>query len=548
MSNDSDSCEGLQLPCQCSVISNVDSILQRERSERNLGSKRISKVQDLPRGLETLQNMFEPIRNRESSPSIEESQQSLDNSRSLERINQRSLASSPKPIEVQKNMYSRYGHTIPCSPRSVDLSRNLAFEAARRVEETSNFQDNQHRQFSSPGSLLDSNSDLNEMSLHDMENDADDGEDLSTSPAKEKIKLQVLSSYQHHHEPGVHSHLLSEAHTHIYKHENPCKHDTYCGSNLDSSDGMMGLQHPRQLSHHHHKMSSLSHHQHQPSHSCGTTSNLSTYVYGTPGSLVTTPSPSPMNRESSQNIYHHPGTPTNNSNRSVMDHRNSPAVHHRLGLSGNGSRGNHHGTASFVDPSGHHHGTASVMSGTSSNSSLINHGSSPAVHRHVVNANSSLSTTPLISHHHRSSSGSLTGNSTTNHHHVSSGISCESSSSNANTRTHSRLDHIHDHHHHLQAVHALHSTLPDTRPRERTPSSMDHHNKHHSHVHTHNRSHSQNEVKHAALMGVNNIQVYIYSLATVSDRNSFQANPNHSKLIRIRLRTEFGFIWIENSL
>lgn len=510
MPNDPDGCEGSQLPCQCSSMSNVDSILQRERSERNLGSKRISKVQDLPRGLETLQNMFEPIRNREPSPSIQESQQiCLDNSTSVESTDEGSLASSPRPIAVQKNIYSRYGHTLSCSPRSADLSQNLAFEAARRVQETSNFQDNQHRQLSSPGSLLDSNSDLNDMSLNDMENDVDDG-DLSTSPTKEKIKMQVLSSYKHHHEPSVHSHLLNEAHSHIYKHENPCKHDAYCGSNLDSSDAMMAFQHPRQHSHHHHKMSSLSHHQHQPSHSCGTTSNLSTYVYGTSGSLVTTPSPSPMNRGSSQNIYHHPGTPTNNSSLSIMDHRNSPAAHHRMGLSGNGSRGNHHlGNASFVDPSGHHHGTASVMSGTSSNSSLINHGSSPTVHRHVVNANSSLSTTPLISHHHRSSSGSLTGNSTTNHHHVSSGISCESSSSNANTRTHSRLDHIHDHHHHLQAVHALHSTLPDTRPRERTPSSLDHHSKHHSHVRTHSRSHSHNEAKHAALMGVNNIQVFI---------------------------------------
>ena len=511
VSTEPDSCEGSQLPCQCSAMSNVDSIRQRDRSERNLGSKRISKVQNLPRGVEALENMFEPIRNRETSPSIQESQQIChDNSRNVDNSDQSSLASSPRPIEFQKDMFTRYGHTLSCSPRSVDLSRNLAFEATHRAQDSSNFQDNQHRQLSSPGSLLDSNSDLHEMSLNDLENDVDD-EHLSNSPTKEKIKMQVLNPYQHHHESSVHNHLLNEAHSHIYKYENPGKHENYRGgSNSDAGEGLMGFQHQRQHSHHHHKMSNLSHHQHQPSHSCGTTSNLSTYVYGNPSSLVTTPSPSLMNRGSSQNIYHHTGMPTNNSNLSLMDHRNSPATRHRMGSSGNGSRGNHHhGNGNFVESSSHQHGVASLMSEASSNSSLINHGSSPNVHRHVVNTNSSLSTTPLISHHHRSSSGSLTGNSTTNHHHVSSGISCESSSSNANTRTHSRLDHIHDHHHHVQAVHALHSTLPDTRPRERTPSSLDHHSRHHSHIHTRNHSHSQNDAKNINTMGVNNIQVFI---------------------------------------
>lgn len=229
--------------------------------------------------------------------------------------------------------------------------------------------------------------------------------------------MQVL--YQHHREPSVHSHLL-------YQHEkSPCNHDNY--NRVSSSDGG-DFQHQRQ----HRKLSNFSHH---PGHSCGTTS----YGYGTSGSLVTTPSPSPMNRE---NIYHHPESPSNNS-LSLLE----PGVHHRGMIPTRVSyHSNNHYHTNFVDHQQqhhhhHHHGT----SGNSSNSSLINHGSSPTVqHRHVVNINSSLSTTPLISHHHRSSSGSLTGNSTTNHHHVSSGISCESSSSNANTRTHSRLDHIHD--------------------------------------------------------------------------------------------------------
>lgn len=498
ISSDPDSCEGLQLACQCSAIANVDSVRQRDRSERDLGSKRISKVQDLPRGLETLQNMFEPIRHRDTSPSIPESQQiCLDNSINVAALDQMSLTSSPRPIEVQKDMFARYGRTVSCSPCNKDLSRNLAFEAARRVQETSNFQDNQHRQLSSPVSLLDSNSDLHEMSLNDLENDVED-EEVLTKSTEEKIKMQVL--YQpHHHEPEVHSHLLSE--THMYKHDKPCHHENHRASNPDGGDGLMGFHHQRQHSHHR-KISGLSHLQHQAGHSCGTTSNLSAYGYGTSGSLITTPSPSPMNRE---NIYHHPGTPGNNSNLALME----PGVHHRMGggrVSYHHHHHHHHGNTGFAEPPGHHHG-ASGMSGTSSNSSLINHGSSPTVHRHVMNINNSLSTTPLISHHHRSSSGSLTGNSTTNHHHVSSGISCESSSSNANTRTHSRLDHIHDHHHHLQAVHALHSTLPDTRPRERAPSSLDHHNRRLSHVHAHGYSHSQNEAKHSTLVGINNIQV-----------------------------------------
>ena len=170
------------------------------------------------------------------------------------------------------------------------------------------------------------------------------------------------------------------------------------------------------------------------------------------------------------------------------------------------------------------------MSGASSNSSMLNHGGSPAVHRHVVNANSSLSTTPLASHHHGSSSGSLTGHSVTvNHHHVSSGISCESSSSNANTRTHSRLDHVHDHHHHLQQVHSLHPSHPDARQRDRAPSSLEHHGHHHGHVHTHGgHQHPQNnDTKNASIIGVDSIQVSF--LSKFPDFSPIRPDSCHAK-------------------
>lgn len=186
----------------------------------------------------------------------------------------------------------------------------------------------------------------------------------------------------------------------------------------------------------------------------------------------------------------------------TINHMNSPHSHHRLGA---GSSLNHHSNSTFP---GDHHGTSSALSGASSNSSMMNHGGSPALHRHVVNVNSSLSTTPLGGHHRGSSSGSLTGHSSVNHHHVSSGISCESSPSNANTRTHSRLDHVHDHHHHLQSMHPLHPSHSDTRQRDhRAPSSLDHHGHHHGHIHNHNHPHGQSDMKNASLMSVDAIQV-----------------------------------------
>lgn len=206
-----------------------------------------------------------------------------------------------------------------------------------------------------------------------------------------------------------------------------------------------------------------------------------------------------MNQTSSTTIGHH--HPTAMPIATTINHLNSPHSHHRLNA---GSSLAHHSSPAFPSD---HHGTSGALSGASSNSSMMNHGGSPTVHRHVVNVNSSLSTTPLGGHHHGSSSGSLTGHSSVNHHHVSSGISCESSSSNANTRTHSRLDHVHDHHHHLQSVHPLHANHPDTRPRDRAPSSLDHHGHLHGHVHNHGHPHGQSDTKNASLMGIDAIQV-----------------------------------------
>lgn len=208
----------------------------------------------------------------------------------------------------------------------------------------------------------------------------------------------------------------------------------------------------------------------------------------------------PMNQTSSTTStgHHHP---TSMPITATINHVNSPRSHQRLGA-GHGLT--HHSNPTFP---GDHHGVSSALSGASSNSSMMNHGGSPTVHRHVVNVNSSLSTTPLGGHHRGSSSGSLTGHSSVNHHHISSGISCESSSSNANTRTHSRLDHVHDHHHHLQPVHQLHTSHSDARPRDRAPSSLDHHGHLHGHVHNHGHPHGQNDTKNASLIGVDAIQV-----------------------------------------
>ncbi|XP_017893511.1 uncharacterized protein LOC108633059 [Ceratina calcarata] len=510
-----------QHPCQCSAMSSIDSMrTQRDRAERSVGSTRISNNQELPRGLEALQSAFEPIRRLESPLTHQESQQiNLENTRNVDILeHQAGLSPNARSIDGQSAILSRHSHNLSCSPRNLDLSRNLAFEAARRVQESSNLQDNQHSLTSSPSPLLESSSALLEPAAKDLDKQLEDHAGLSQKPtasSKDKLKniQQVLNPYQHHHEPtsaerNVHGHFHGDAHAHVHKHADNFRNTT----NLDVGDGLMGFQqHQRQHTHHHHgntKTTNVTHHHgpatvHHPlgpqamtgHHHGNLAPSLTSHVHGT-----TVPLTNPGSNHGSQNA---PGNPATHHHPNPIP-RNSPTSHHRLG--GAATLSGHYPPNSGF--SSDHHGTCSAMSGASSNSSMLNHGGSPAVHRHVVNTNSSLSTTPLASHHRGSSSGSLTGHSSVNHHHVSSGISCESSSSNANTRTHSRLDHVHDHHHHLQQVHSLHTGHPESRQRDRAPSSLEHHGHHHGHVHSHGHQHpSNNDTKNTSLIGVDSIQV-----------------------------------------
>ncbi|XP_029050357.2 uncharacterized protein LOC114879532 isoform X1 [Osmia bicornis bicornis] len=528
LTSDLDVPESPQHPCQCSAMSSMDSMrTQRERAERGVGSTRISNSQELPRGLEALQSAFEPIKRLESPLSHQESQQiNLENTRNVDIMeHQATLSPGARSLDGQTAILSRHGHNLSCSPRNLDLSRNLAFEAARRVQESGNLQDNQHSLTSSPSPLLESSSALLETSAKDLDKQLDDHAGLSPKQAasgKDKLKniQQVLNPYQHHHEPtsperNVHGHFHSDAHAHVHKHADNFRG----GTNLDVADGLMGFQqHQRQHTHHHHgntKTTNVAHHHgpttvHHPHgpqtmtghHHGNLPPSLAGHVHGSSGPLSGSSSGHGTQTATANPSTHHHPNPIPAS--TTMGHRTSPTSHHRL--AGNASLSSHYPSNSGF--SSDHHGTSSAMSGASSNSSMLNHGGSPAVHRHVVNANSSLSTTPLASHHHGSSSGSLTGHSTVNHHHVSSGISCESSSSNANTRTHSRLDHVHDHHHHLQQVHPLHASHPDARQRDRAPSSLEHHNHHHGHIHSHGHQHPQNnETKNTSLIGVDAIQV-----------------------------------------
>ncbi|XP_015591416.1 uncharacterized protein LOC107265957 [Cephus cinctus] len=473
-SNDLEVSEGSQHPCQCSAISSMESVLaQRDRIERGLGSTRIPNSQDHVRGLESLQNAFEPIRTVENPSAVHDGQQ--ESSRNVEILEQ-----SVQPRSGDNQILTRHGHGLSCSPRNLDLSRNLAFEAARRVQESSGCQDPQHSLTSSPSPLLEPGPGL----LEAKELDKQLAEEHGKSSSKEKTKnmQQILNPYQHHRDP---SHFLPESHPpHVHKHsENLHKHqDAYkATSGLDGTEGIMGF---RQHTHHHHGNAKVSHHHvgqgvpggHHHHHGNLTGSgSLGGHIHGNPGSL--------------NNGTTGPG---------VMIHGGSPSLHTHGVVSSPNVNNHHASTPSFSESTGYHHGPGAV-SGTSSNSSLINHGNSPTGHHHA-NVNSTLSATPLIAHHHGSSSGSLTGHSSGNHHHLSSGISCESSSSNANTRTHSRLDHVYDHHHHL------HPHVSDIR--QRAPSSLDHHTHHHSHVHSHAHAHSQpSDIKNVALIGINSIQV-----------------------------------------
>lgn len=452
--------EGSPHPCQCSAMSAVDSVrAQRDRIERSLVNTRLPVVQDHPRVLvETMQNAFVPIRRGESVAMVSsDNQQNLESARSGEG----NVTSIPRSPNNPGSIGPRRGHNAPCSPRNLDISRNLAFEAARRVHETSSGPvEHQHSSSSSPSPMLDSGPKELEKQLSEQQ------KQHASFSTKDKVKnvQQILSPYQHNHEQ------FHGGDPHGHKHGEQSFRPS---GNLDGSETLMAFQqqHQRQHTHHHHgnsKVSSVNHH------------------HGTAGiSASHHPHSQPLGG------HHHVNLPTTNPNL---------VAHH------------HVASAVFNETSGHHHGNSGPMSGTSSNSSLINHqhGSSPTVHHHVA---SNLSASSLISHHHGSSSGSLTAPlSTGNHHHVSSGISSESSSSNANTRAHSRLDHVHELHHHPQNVHA-HPSLqhgnPTPETRQRAPSSLEHHPHHHGHIHSHSHSHNQTtaETKSAPVIGVNAIQV-----------------------------------------
>lgn len=281
LTTDLDVPESPQHPCQCSAMSSMDSMRAQRGAERGVGSTRISNSQELPRGLEALQSAFEPIRRLESPLSHQESQQiNLENTRNVDIMEHQPVGLSSSATSNQRPsldgqgaiLASRHGHNLSCSPRNLDLSRNLAFEAARRVQESGSLPDNQHSLTSSPSPLLEpSGSVLLEASAKDLDKQLDDHGGLSqkqSAPSgKEKLKniQQALNPYQHHHEPtsperNVHGHFHGDTHAHVHKHADNFR----AGTNLDVGDGLMGFQqHQRQHTHHHHgnaKPANVTHH------------------------------------------------------------------------------------------------------------------------------------------------------------------------------------------------------------------------------------------------------------------------------------------------
>ncbi|XP_043664043.1 uncharacterized protein LOC122627173 isoform X2 [Vespula pensylvanica] len=487
--NDLEGSQQQQHPCQCSTMSGINSIrTQRERAERSVGSTRISSGQELPRGLEALQSAFEPLRRLDNTMSHQETQQlSLEKARSVE------------ILEHQSTPLSRHARNVPCSPRNLDLSRNLAFEAARRVQESSSLQESRQSLTSSPSHPSDiSQSPMETSAKETSEKQLDDPCGLSPKQniSKDKLKniQQVLNTYQHHRIPisgesntperNVHGHFHGDSHVHLHKHN---VDNSRTNANLEASDGLKGFQ-QRQHSHHHHgtpKPSNVTHHHgaammhHAGAHHHG---NLATglvgHIHGSSttglsGSGNATPTIGHGNTAggNNPNSHHHANpiatttttttttssttttamTATTTTTASIVGQKGSPMASHR------------------------HPTVSSAISGASSNSSMMNHGGSPSVHRHVVNASASLSATPLVARHHGSSTGSLTGRSSVNHHHV----------------------------------HSLH---PDSRSRDRAASLVhpldEHHGHHHGHVHAHGHPHVQNnDTKNSSLIRVDAIQV-----------------------------------------
>lgn len=322
------------------------------------------------------------------------------------------------------------------------VTRNLCYGSQRRSRDSPLSLDHEDRRTltPSPCSLLESDIALLENSPKPLDLTSD--VDLDRFSPKQTVK-DKSKNIQQVLSPGSPTERNVHPHTHRHKH------------NLDDTN-LMSYQR-QQHGHHHHpgngnnKMSNVVHHHGHHSHA---TQNLT-------------------------NNHRH-GNPLASNGTNVHHHHH----HHRRHLNG--------GNSTFTD----HHPTVVGLSGNSSNSSMLNHGgSSPPVHRHAIN-------TPLIGYRHGSLSGSMSSHPSINHHHVSSGISCESSSSNANTRTHSRLDHVYDHHHHHTYMHPIH---PDSRIRDRSSSSMDHHHGHVDNGHIHLQG---NDMKNSSIMGMSDgIQV-----------------------------------------
>ncbi|XP_015185259.1 PREDICTED: uncharacterized protein LOC107071078 isoform X4 [Polistes dominula] len=391
-----------QHPCQCSTMSGINSIrTQRDRTDRSvMGSTRISNNQELPRGLETLQSAFEPLRRLDSPMSHQE-------------------ARSVEIMEHQNTPLTRHARNVPCSPRNLDLSRNLAFEAARRVQESSSLQESRQSLTSSPSHLSDTNPNPMETSLSSKETSEKQLDDpCGLSPkqniSKDKLKniQQVLNTYQHHRIPisgesntperNVHGHFHGDSHVHLHKHN--VDNTSRTNANLEASEGLKGFQQRQQHSHHHHgtpKTSSVTHHHgsamihHAGGHHHG---NLAAGLVGHIHSNPTTSLSGSGN-----------GNPTINHGNTVTGSNNSNSHHHANPIAAGTSTttmttttitmtttttmmsavAGTTTTTSIIGQKGspltsHRHPTvSSAMSGTSSNSSMMNHGGSPSVHRHV---------------------------------------------------------------------------------------------------------------------------------------------------------------------
>ncbi|XP_046610446.1 uncharacterized protein LOC124300406 [Neodiprion virginianus] len=306
--------EGSPHPCQCSAMSSVDSVrAQRDRIERSLVSNRLSSGQDHQRVLETMQNAFVPIRRGDSGPEL---QQNIEATRIADPGT--NLTSSPRSAGGRRT------HNVPCSPRNLDISRNLAFEAARRVHESSSRPgEHQHSSSSSPSPMLDAK----ELDKQLAEQPGQQKRPSFTTKEKVKNIQQILSPYQHNHEqfhPGVGSdpHVASHA---------PAR-------SLEGNETLQIAfqQHPRQHTHHHHvnpKVSSVGHHPNHHHHATSTlsASSLISHRHGSSsGSLTTAPlSPGSHHHASSGISSESSSSNANTRAHSRLEHVHELHSHHQ---------------------------------------------------------------------------------------------------------------------------------------------------------------------------------------------------------------------------